>query len=202
MLKSFKYLFFPEYCSGCDILLHPNEKSICIKCLHNIPYTDFHLHKNNLLTDLFYERLDVKHATSLCYFNKGNVVQKIIHNLKFHKHRKTAEILGEILAYKLKKTPFYNNISFIVPIPLHNKRQIERGYNQSEMFAKGISNILQIPLDTELLFRNKYSKPQTLINYTERIENVENIFLTNNKLDYSNKTILLVDDVVTSGATL
>ncbi|MFY0483104.1 ComF family protein [Flavobacterium sp. PLA-1-15] len=202
MLKAITNLFFPKACVGCDAFLLANEVVICVKCRHEIPLTNHHLHKENEATDKFYGRMPIEYGSCFMYFHKKGIVQEIIHGLKYHGHEEIGTLIGDWYADDLKKNEILKTVDFIIPVPLHPRKLKERGYNQVTTFGKSLSENLSIPLDETLLQRNVYSKTQTFKNLIGRTENSEAIFGVTYNENHHNKHYLLIDDVLTSGATL
>lgn len=200
--SDFAYLFFPEICEACGISLRKNEGIICIKCLYELPRTDFCYFEDNMILHLFAGRLKLEKATALFSFQKGSRFRKLLHSLKYKNKPEIGVLLGRELGAEMKKSGNFKNIDAIIPVPLHSKRLKERGYNQSEQIGHGISEILGIPQYTDVFFRNEYTKTQTRMNREERWNNVSGKFNVKNSEKIQNKHVLLVDDVITTGSTL
>lgn len=202
MLQSLINLFFPKACAGCDSILLTNEKVICTECRHNAPLTNFHKYPNNEAFLKFYGRLDIEFASALLYFQKKGIVQELIHKLKYKGHQEIGEIIGYWYAEELKDIEILKSIDYIIPVPIHKKRLKERGYNQVTTFGNALSETMNIPVLNLILVRDKYTKSQTKKNRIGRNEVVEQIFSLTATNEYKNKHFLLVDDVITTGATL
>ncbi|MBB1194197.1 ComF family protein [Flavobacterium sp. SOK18b] len=202
MFESFINLFFPKVCSGCDSFLVANELVICTICRHNIPLTNHHLMENNEAFKKFYGRIPVIHVSALFYFRKKGIVQQIIHNLKYKGHEKVGTLIGDWYAHELKIVEALQDVDAIIPVPLHPKKLRERGYNQVTTFGKALSLNLKITYDDTILKRNVYSKTQSKKNLLGRTEGIESVFdVVFDEKDH-NKHFLLIDDVITTGATL
>lgn len=195
-------LLFPELCNGCGKLLYHGEKDICTKCLYDLPYTDFHLHEDNLVAKQLWGRLPLNAAMAMLYFRKGSKVQNLIHSLKYSGKTDVGVTLGKLVASKLIKSNFYADIDLVIPVPLHQKKLRLRGYNQSEYIAKGLAEELGIAVSTTNLLRDKATESQTKKARYTRYENMQDVFSVNKAEDLQDKHILLVDDVITTGATL
>jgi ComF family protein len=195
-------LFFPIICHSCGKSLFKNESSICTPCQYLLPKTNFHLINDNPVAKIFWGRLNLQAASSYYFFNKGGHVQQLIHELKYKGAKEIGLDIGKLYGWELKDSEHFNSIDLIVPVPLHKKRERKRGYNQSIFFAQGISSTMNIALETNVLFRSHASTTQTKKSRFTRWKNVEHIFYTKNEHHICNKHILLVDDVVTTGATL
>lgn len=195
-------LLFPDLCCGCGTHLYLNETQLCTICLYRLPYTDHHLHAENRAARQLWGRLPCNAVMSLLYFNKGSRVQNIIHNLKYKGRKDLGIRMGKMLAEKLLMNTSFSDIDLIVPVPLHSSRALSRGYNQSMCIAEGIATVLQIPINQSSLVRNKRSATQTKKRRYSRFENMQEVFSIKNRKDIQGKHILLVDDVMTTGATL
>ncbi len=200
-LNDFINLIFPRICPACGNLLLKNEKIICLKCFYDMPRTNFHLDKDNPVAQLFWGRVWIENATSLYSFQKRSRYQKLIHELKYNGRQEIGEEMGRIMGYELKNTLFASS-DLVIPVPLHKKKLKTRGYNQSECIARGLSEVLEIPIDVESVIRIHQSETQTRKSRYERWENVEGIFEVRERKNLLYKHVLLVDDVVTTGSTL
>mgnify|MGYP000628005768 CR=1 FL=1 len=192
-------LFFPRLCLGCDIPLHINESDLCFSCQLVLPKTDFHRFPENPAWQNFIGRVDVLAATSFLHFEKGGTVQRLMHAIKYQGKKELAHRLGYWFGEDLKDSRF-SEFNRLIPIPLHPKKLKQRGYNQAEAFAEGISRALSIPLDTDSFVRVKHSKSQTGMDRFLRWNNVQDAFELRRSIN-PNEKILLIDDVLTSGAT-
>ena len=195
-------LLFPELCNGCGKLLYHGEKDICTKCLFDLPYTDFHLYPDNPVAKQLWGRLNVNAAMAMLYFKKGTKVQNLVHGLKYDGKTEIGISLGKLLAKKLNESAFYADVDLIIPVPLHQKKLRTRGYNQSEYIATGLAEELGIAVSTKHLLRDKSTESQTKKARYTRYENMQDVFSVIKAEELAEKHILLVDDVVTTGATL
>lgn len=202
MLNDFFNLIFPKLCSACEQTLLRNENVICTKCLLTLPKTDYHLDEDNPINKIFLGRVDIKMAAAFYNFSKGSRVQRLLHRLKYKGGEDVGEIIGLHYGFELKTSKYFKNIDCIIPVPLHKNKLKKRGYNQSESFAKGLSKSMKVPVNTTNLYRKIDSKTQTKKTRYKRWENVGEIFGVIENHNLANKTILLVDDVVTTGATI
>jgi len=208
MLKTFKTyfndffnLFFPDLCVVCNEHLVNQEKLICTKCLYKLPKTNFHLHKDNPVSQVFWGRVPIENATGYFFFHKGSTYQHMMHKYKYHGYKEIGYVLGKSFGSQLRESHF-NTIDVIVPVPLHKTKLKKRGYNQSEWFGMGLAEALEKPIDTKNFMRSIATETQTRKSRFERWKNVEDIFTVVNPELLMGKHILLVDDVVTTGATL
>ena len=202
MLKKLINLFFPNVCSGCSEMLSQNEDVICILCRHNMPLTTDLLRVENEAFKKFYGRIPIEHASAMLHYHKKGIVQQLIHNLKYKNHQKIGVVLGEWYVNDLNNIEILQNIDYIIPVPLHKKRMKERGYNQVTTFGNAIANGLKKQFDDTVLFRNEYALTQSKKNLINRNSVSENTFQAQFSDIYHNKHFLLIDDVLTTGATL
>jgi ComF family protein len=202
LLDDFLALFFPRLCAGCHTALVRGEDVLCLGCLIDLPKTGFEKQSDNPVAQLFWGRADIRLATSFCSFDKGGIMQHLMHQLKYKGSTEVGEKLGKLLGIDLIKSEPFREIELIVPVPLHPKRERSRGYNQSAVIGKGLSSAMEIPLVTGNLIRNHYSNTQTNKGRFERWENVKELFAVRKPELLAGKHLLLVDDVVTTGSTL
>ena len=202
VFQSFMDLLFPRFCGGCDRSLRFYESYICLSCRLEMPQTQFYLdHENSLFLKLK-TLFKLKHATALFLFEKEGAVAQMIHQFKYKKHQKLGVFLSKWLAGTLKESLFYRNLDGVVAVPLHSLKRKKRGYNQSEIIAKEISKTLKIPVLNHLLIRTKNTRALAQIGEDERLEEVEGAFELTTDLNGVSLHLLLVDDVITTGATL
>jgi ComF family protein len=202
MLKKLINLLYPKLCYGCDSLLLKNENILCCGCIHDLPITYHHNLERNDTTKKFYGIIPLEYGSSMFYFYKDGIIQKLIHNLKYRNKQEIGTYLGKLYAKDLLQINKKHQFTEIIPVPLHQKRLSERGYNQVTTFCEALSSELNIPHNPSILFRNKYSKTQTKKNREKRKEVADSLFdVTFSKQDQG-KHFLLIDDVITSGATL
>ncbi len=194
-------LFYPNACVQCSKSLHTNETLLCIQCRHDLPYAYYH-EKNNPLKKLFFGKLPIVSATSLFLFHKNGTAQTLIHLLKYKQQEYIGSFLGYLLAEELKKNQLFDTIDMIIPVPIHQKRITKRGYNQLTLLGKTLSKELQIPFNESILIKTEPSRTQTLKNKLDRRKNTENSFKLTDTSVLENKKILLLDDVITTGATI
>lgn len=202
MLNDFFNLIFPKICFACNGVLLKQEEVICTSCQFSLPKTNYHLDEDNPLTKIFWGRVDVKNVAAYYYFKKGGRVQNLLHQLKYKGAKQVGERIGELYGFDLQKSNWIETVDYIIPVPLHSKKLKKRGYNQSEYFARGLSKSTNKSLETTILYRKKHSETQTKKSRFNRWENVSEIFDVKNMEKLESKHILLVDDVITTGATL
>lgn len=194
--------FFPRFCVMCEKRLYPHEKTLCIACFRDLPRTDFHFERENELEKLFYGKIPIERACSFFYYRKGNLACNILYHLKYYNHPLVGIEMGRCYATEILSSGFFENIDCIVPVPLAVAKKRKRGYNQSEWLARGISQITDIPIETNAVRRLQNTETQTHKGAEERLKNVSEAFQKVSSVDLSGKHILLIDDVVTTGATL
>lgn len=201
-LRGFSELFFPRNCKGCSSSLLHNETYLCRRCISNLPRTGFETWNENPVFQTFWGRAPIEFASSIYYYRKGELIQQLIHSLKYRNNREAGLFLGRIAGRQLIKSKLYLKPDYIVPVPLHPKKLRTRGYNQSELIASGLSETLGVPVSNELMMKTKHTASQTRKSHYERWENVDGIFKTREQQAFENTHILLIDDVITTGATL
>ncbi|RQO67545.1 ComF family protein [Pedobacter sp. KBW06] len=195
-------LLFPNLCCACGASLYAGESQLCSSCLYHLPYTDHHLHEENKVARQFWGRIPCHAAMAMLFFRKHGNVQQIIHHLKYGNQPELGLKLGQLLGERLLLSPYYSNLDLLIPVPLHKKRERQRGYNQSAGIAEGISRVLQVPVSKAHLMRKTPTDSQTKKGRSLRFENMSKAFEVRNKEELQGKHILLVDDVLTTGATL
>lgn len=201
-ISDFCSLFFPEACGCCGRSLIAGEKIICTACKYDLPYTDFDRDPDNALARQFRGRFVLGFAVACFYFRQDSKVQSLIHQLKYHNRPETGLWLGKHYGRRIKEYIRMNSPELIVPVPLHRKRQKERGYNQSECIARGLSELTDIPVDITVLQRSSYTDTQTRKSRFLRFENMKDVFSVPETGKVAGKHVLIVDDVITTGATI
>jgi ComF family protein len=200
--KDFISLFFPNYCFGCNQSLVKGEDTLCTHCLLELPKTNYHLLEENAIKNKLIGRLPLKYALAFLKFRKTGIVQHLLHQLKYNNQPEVGVKLGRNYGQELFKSGFQNEFDVIVPVPLHGSRLRKRGYNQSAKFAEGLSYSLGIPWDESISIRTTTTATQTKKSKQERWENVKNVFDIHKIEKVNGLRVLLVDDVITTGATL
>ena len=195
-------LIYPPICEGCNRILLPSEIVLCMGCKLKLPETGYHNHKENETSMRFAGRFQFEQATTFGYFTHDGLLQHLLHGLKYQGKKEIGLYLGRQLALSLQSADWIKTLDIIIPVPLHKKKKWKRGYNQSMLIAEGISNILQIPANDNLLIRLKHTESQTQKSRAERLHNMEKAFGISDWSKLKNKHILLVDDVLTTGATI
>lgn len=202
MFDDFISLIFPRICVSCGKSLYKSEHSICTYCSYHLPKTNFHTDNENPIAKIFWGRINIHSASAYYTFGKGGKVQHLIHQLKYRGQKDIGVTLGKFYGYDLRKCDSFKTVEIIIPVPLHPKKQKKRGYNQSEFFAAGLAETMKAQTDFRTLFRAYESETQTRKSRFSRWQNVETIFHLKDPEQLAGKHILLVDDVITTGATL
>ena len=193
-------LIFPRCCMVCNELLSPQERDICLDCMSKLPKIEkLHLEE---IEKVFWGKVEIERATSYIYYHKNSPYNNVIHYLKYKNRPEPGERLAFIAAKEIAETGFFDGIDAIVPLPLSKKKLKERGYNQCDYIAAGISRATGIPVLKGAVVRTTANETQTHKNRDERWKNVEGIFALDRPQDIEGKHVLLVDDILTTGATL
>ncbi len=201
-INAFTELFFPRICCGCGAHLFSQEQEICSRCIRKLPRTGFELVDDDPVSQTFWGRVKLKKATSLYYYRKGEMLQQLLHKLKYKGNFQLGQVLGRQMGNILSQSGFMSNIDLIMPVPLHEKRLRQRGYNQSDFISQGLSQASGISVVKNNLVRVIHTESQTHKGRFERWENVSNIFMVTDTSSLNGKHVLLIDDIVTTGATL
>jgi ComF family protein len=197
----FFHLLYPHICIGCGSDVIDRDNFICLQCLHDLPHTNYAMHANNPLEKEFWGRIAFTSAMSEFYFSKESVIQNIVHEIKYRGNKNAGHYFGKRIGESLLNSNRFN-IDVIIPLPLFEKKEKIRGFNQSEILCNGIAEIINKPVIINNVIRKIFTETQTKKHRTERWKNVENTFHVTDPKVLEGKHILLVDDVVTTGATL
>jgi competence protein ComFC len=201
-LKDLFYLFYPSICSNCSEQLLQNENVICTFCRHDLPLTNFTSYTKNKVSAIFFGRVTIEKAYSLLLFRKEGITKNLIHDLKYRGNEGVGIFFGNWLGEILMKNKEFSTVDLIVPVPIHLKKKKIRGYNQVTKFGERLSTYLNIPFIEDVLVRQSSTKTQTLKARFERFNDLETKFLVNNTTQFKGKHLLIIDDVITTGATL
>ena len=202
ILTDVMHLFYPHICTGCGSDLINKKSLLCLNCINELPHTNFALHENNPIEKIFTGRIKIKAAHSEFYFSKGHLIQHLIHQLKYKNNKEIGYYLGEIMGNSLLKSNRFSNIDYLIPLPLFADKEFKRGYNQAEIICQGMHLSTQIPVMLNNVVRKRPTETQTRKHRAERWENVDGSFTIKNPASLKGKNVLLVDDVITTGATL
>ena len=193
----------PRLCVVCGHRLSPTERSLCGVCLFHLPRTDFHQKPlDNPMAQLFWGLAPIEKAAALFYYHPHSETAQLVYRLKYNNRPDIGEDMGRVMACELQATDFFSDIDVLLPVPLASKRLRQRGYNQSEQLAIGISDITHLPIVTKALRRKHFQQSQTTLNRWQRQENVEDTFWLKDGSQLQDKHVLLIDDICTTGATL
>ncbi len=202
LINDFLSLIYPRHCEACANSLFKHETFICNHCRLNLPKSNYHKNAENELSRTFTGRVPLQNSLCFYLFEKNGKVQKLLHAIKYQNQKELALFIGDMYAKDLEKEQRVYNFDVIVPVPLHHKKLKARGFNQSEWFAKGLAEGLKKPLDVTAFERTQETSTQTKKKKYQRWENVDGIFNLKDKHTFVNKHVLLVDDVITTGATI
>lgn len=200
-LDDFVSLIFPETCVSCGFALYRGEEGICVKCKLKIPFTNFHKEEDNLVIRKFKGKVNVAKAFSFLHFVKSGKVQKLMHELKYNKREDVGLLLGKWYGRILLEDGM-GDYDLIVTVPMHKKKKRKRGYNQVDSFAQGLSESMSVEWQPDILQKVNHTESQTKKGRFERWKNVNEVFIFNPNYNILNQKIMLVDDVITTGATL
>lgn len=201
MLKDLQSLFFPPICLACKGPVAGEDILICSTCQANLPFTTHHLQKDNLMEQRFWGRINVERATAFLQFQKGGIVQNLLHFLKYEHREDLGLYLGNWYGRELKETDIFRNVDLVIPVPIHKKRLKKRGYNQVDQFSRCIAWQIGKEYKGDILIRVKNSSTQINRSKEERFSHLERAFLWKNLGDMEGKHILIIDDIMTTGAT-
>lgn len=202
VFQDFVSLFFPKVCLACGDALVKGEQSICTRCIIDLPATDYHLRRENPLLNRLSCRFSLHYALACYRFTKSGKVQHLLHALKYKGKAEIGLTIGLIYGEKLVSSGLASSFDLILPIPLHPARKRKRGYNQSAMFAQGLSEKLGIPFSDDILARRFKTETQTRKTKLSRWENMSDVFTVQTAHALEARNVLLVDDVITTGSTL
>lgn len=201
-VTSFINLFFPNACAGCNQPLSMGEEILCIRCLAKLPHTWYHLTEENPVEKLFAGRVSLEAATACYFFHKDAVLQNVIHQFKYQNRADIARFMGKQMGLLLAESPVFTHVDALVPVPLHYTKEKKRGYNQAKLLCEGMAEVLQLPVYSRLLKRTYSTESQTHKSRVDRWQNVKTAFVAEKPQTVAGQHVLIVDDVVTTGATL
>ena len=202
LLNDLLWIIFPKLCASCGKALSTEDKVICVLCRNYLPVTNIHTEPDNVVIRHFWGKVNVASAASFLFYGKGDKVQQLIYQLKYRGRKEVGVTVGKMYGHELLCSQPFKSADVIIPVPLHVSKRNKRGYNQSELFAKGLSTAMNIPCDFNSLVRKVATDTQTRKTRYNRFENVNRVFELVNHEAVRGKHVLLVDDVVTTGSTL
>ena len=198
---SFVHLLFPHVCSGCGSDLLSDESVLCMHCLADMPATDFEKHANNPVEKIFHGRLKLENAMAQYYFTKESLIQCLMHQFKYRGNKELGLQLGRMMGLSMKQSGRFE-VDALIPLPLFPAKEKKRGYNQAAVLCDGMKESMNVPVLYNVITRPQHTETQTKKGRIERWKNIEGKFQLNDPDSIRNKHVLLVDDVVTTGATL
>ena len=196
------HLFFPHVCTGCGWDILDKSQQLCLQCLAELPVTNFFSQAGNPVEKKFYGRLPVQAAGAGFFFTKDSLIETLVYELKYKGNKDIGFYLGKLLAKYLADNNRFDNVEMLVPLPLNARRQTKRGYNQATALCNGIASVWKKPVNDEAIIRKVNTETQTHRGRITRWENMEGVFAVAKPAEIENKHILLVDDVITTGASL
>lgn len=200
-LTAFSHLFYPTICLGCNKNeINPGEWT-CFNCLINLPFTHFETTRNNPVEQLFWGRTPIYLASSCFFYVEKTTIQRLIHEVKYKEQLELGKWMGRVMGLKLNPVFKEHQIDLMVPMPLHPKKEKQRGYNQATLLCNGIRAATSCEYDEDVLIRNTHTKTQTKKTRIERWENVVEVFSIPNKNCIKDKHVAIIDDVITTGAS-
>lgn len=202
ILSATAHLFYPHTCHGCGSDILHEDSLLCAMCFVNLPHTNYARHANNPIEKIFWGRLPLVAAHSEFYFAKESLIQHLVHQLKYKGNRDIGIFLGGLMAKSLLNSNRFNKLDGLIPLPMYPDKEKKRGYNQAAVICDGMSKEMNVPVLGNYLLRQKLTETQTKKHRVERWENVAGSFVIKNGEQLTGKNLLLVDDVVTTGATL
>ena len=201
-LDDLLHLFFPHTCLGCGTEILNRTDMLCARCVLQLPLSNFFLHAGNPVERIFYGRLLVEHAGSAFYFNKDSLLQHLVIQLKYRGNQSAGIYLGKLFGNALARAKRFDDVDLIIPVPLNEKKLFTRGYNQAALLAKGIGEAWRKPVSEDAVGRFLFTETQTHKDRVSRWQTMEGVFTVTDATALMNKHVLLIDDVITTGATL
>jgi ComF family protein len=201
-LSNLLHLFYPHICTGCASDLLDENNLLCLKCINTLPHTNYAQHANNQVEKIFWGRIPLAAAHSQFYFSKSSMIQELMHQLKYKSNQSIGMYLGEMMGNSLLNSNRFADVDGLVPLPMYADKQHRRGYNQAAVICKGMSLAMNIPVINNNVCRQYATQTQTRKSRVERWENVTGSFVIKDPDALAGKHLLLVDDVLTTGATL
>lgn len=202
IVTDFISLFYPRYCFACDQGLAKGEETVCSACMLELPRTQYHIDPENALMKRLQGRVQLQFAVAFFLFRKRGKVQRLLHQLKYNNHPEVGETLGQVYGEELRQHYFDQRVDLIIPVPLHVSRKRKRGYNQSAEFGNGLSKSMNKPCREDVLVRITKTETQTKKTKLMRWQNVREVFYVTKPEHVQQQNILLIDDVITTGATI
>lgn len=193
---------FPKCCFGCTSLLVPGETVLCTFCRHELPCSHYNFKIENQMDRALYGQVNFKKASTLFFYSKTGILKNCLQHLKYRKQAQVSVFFGKWHGAVLKNDPSLPALDVIVPIPLHPKKRKSRGFNQLSGYGKALSNALGVPFKENAAIKTANTKTQTKKSRTLRVKEQKDLFILKNPKSFEGKNILIIDDVMTTGATL
>lgn len=201
-IESLLHIFYPHLCASCGSNSLHEDQLLCTYCSNDLPLTGFHLFQDNPVENIFRGRIPVTSAMAWLYFTKDSSTQKLIHLLKYKSKKEIGVYFGRKIGEALIKSSRFGDVDILIPLPLFKARERKRGYNQAAILCKGIADAMNLPVKKDIIYRGLQTNTQTQKTRIERWQNITGGFVLKNPAAIEGKHILLVDDVITTGATL
>ncbi|MGB3152894.1 MAG: ComF family protein [Maribacter sp.] len=202
ILNDVNTLLLPIACFGCNVRLNRGEKLLCTVCRHQLPLTEYNFNVENGVDRIFYGRINIKKASSFLFFTENGIVKNLIHHLKYRSQEQIGEFLGDWYGQIIKENAFLEQIDFVIPVPLHKRKLKKRGYNQVALFAEKLASHLNAEYLENGLLKTANTRTQTKKSRLNRWHDNRSLYEVADSNILKNKKILLVDDVITTGATM
>ncbi|MBT8253947.1 MAG: ComF family protein [Flavobacteriaceae bacterium] len=202
MVKNLLNIFFPELCLGCQSVLTDNEKHLCSGCRHQLPITNFHRERNNPVERIFRGRVKLERGTALLRFEKRGIVQQLLHNLKYRHREEIGLIFGRWMGELLYDEKEFSTVDAVVPVPIHKNKLRRRGYNQVTQFGKEVARKLNAEYLDDVLLKSQPTRTKVFQKRLSRWTQDDGVFTLNHSDKLKNKHVLVVDDIITTGATI
>jgi ComF family protein len=201
-LNAFLHLLYPQICFGCGTDQVEKNMPLCQQCIQDLPITDFFSINENPIEKIFWGRADIKNAGALLFFTKDSLVQTLVTELKYHHNKKVGILFGKLMGEAIAIEDKFKQVDIIIPIPISASKINSRGFNQSEVIAIGMQQIWHRPILGDVLIKKNWSNSQTKKNRKARLQQLPDLFFLQKPTSIEGKHILIVDDVLTTGATL
>ena len=201
-LQDLSGIFYPKLCPGCFETFAATEHPVCSFCINRLPYTNFATLSDNPTEHMFVGRLQLEAAHSVFYFSKGHTIQRMMHQLKYNNQPIMGEWMGVLLGNELKLSGRFNSIDHIIALPMEKSKERKRGYNQASVIANGVAKEMKVPVLEQAIIKSKKTSSQTRKDRQQRWMNIHDSFVVMQEEPLKNKNILLIDDVITTGATI
>lgn len=195
-------VLFPSTCACCGSVLVSGERQVCMHCLMDMASTGFSSFSDNVAERMLLGRFPFEAATAIYHFRRDNRVRGMVHAMKFHGNDELCRLMGRQMGMELLRSGRFDDVEVLVPVPLHWRRKLGRGYNQSELLCRGIADVMPRPVNTTAVVRHRYTRRQSLQKSSLRATNVEGAFRVRRPDELAGRHLLLVDDVLTTGATI